>query len=115
MSDDNVIEFPKFKTDGPPQSRAEVDDKVMEYKLSYSEEISEFLWRQCIAELSRSGCDLSKDMEKYFPSMILILEAIRSLHLQTQDVDHPLQDFAKDSLNIGDFEKKMVDIDEDMD
>lgn len=112
---DNIIQFPKVKVDTPPQSPEELRDKLTEYKLSYSEEISEYLWRQTLGELVRSGCDFSKDMEKYFPSMVLVLESIRSLHLQYQGVDHPLQDFAKDSLDIKEFSEKMVDIDEEID
>ena len=49
--------------------------------------------------------------------MILILESIRSLHLLTQKIEHPLQDFAKDSIefdeNISSIDELMVDNEED--
>lgn len=116
---DNVIQFPKVKVDAPPQSKEELEIKFKEFKSLYSEEVAEFIWRNVLGELIRSGCDFSKDMETYFPSMVLVLEAVRSLHLQSQGIHHPLQEFAKDSLdiqdNIASFEEKMVDIDEEMD
>lgn len=111
----DIIEFPKLKVVTPPQSKEELNAKLKEFKESYSEEIADFLWRNMLGELVRSGCDFSKDMDRFFPSMVLVLESIRSLHLQSQGIDHPLQEFARDSLDIQTFSKKMVDIDEDMD
>ena len=71
--------------------------------------------RQAIGELVRSGCDFAPEIEKHFPSMVLVLESIRSLHLQSQGLHHNLQDFARDCIDIECFEKKMVDIDEELD
>jgi translation initiation factor 2 beta subunit (eIF-2beta)/eIF-5 len=65
-------------------------------------------------------------MEVYFPSMILIFESIRSLHLQTMGEEHQLQHFAKQNVEIldsdetqvaGSFKKNLeetIDIDEDL-
>ncbi len=111
----NVIEFPKIKVDSPPQSPDELEAKIAEYKEEYSNEIAEFIWRQAIGELVRSGCDFAPEIEKHFPSMVLVLESIRSLHLQSQGLHHNLQDFARDCIDIEGFEKKMVDIDEELD
>lgn len=117
MADDNVVQFPKMKLDAPPQSAEELKSKLDEYRISYSEEISEMLWQQVLAELVRSGCRFDEDIKTYFPSMILILESIRSLHLLTQKIEHPLQDFAKDSIefdeNISSIDELMVDNEED--
>lgn len=113
----DIIEFPKLKVDGPPQSREELQTQLEEFKSEYSNEIAEFLWRNMLGELVRSGCDFS-DMEKYFPAMLLVLESIRSLHLQTQGIHHNLQDFAKEAISIeelNEFEEKMVDIEDDID
>ena len=111
----NIIEFPKLRVDSPPQSPAELQEKIEGFKEEYSNEVAEFLWRNILGELVRSGCDFTDDMEKYFPSMVLVLESIRSLHLQSQGLHHNLQDVARDCLDIEGFEKKMVDIDEDLD
>jgi hypothetical protein len=114
---DNVIEFPKIKVGANVQSQEELQLKLEEFKAEYSNEIAEFLWRNILAELVRSGCDF-QDMNKYFPSMLLVLESIRSLHLQAQDIHHNLQDFAIEAISVEElqeFEEKMVDIDEDID
>jgi len=110
----NIIEFPKIKVDSPPQSPDELEAKISDFKEEYSNEIAEFLWRNILGELVRSGCDFT-EIENYFPSMVLVLESIRSLHLQSQGLHHNLQDFARDCIDIEGFEKKMVDIDEEMD
>lgn len=112
-----IIEFPKIKVDGPPQSAEELQDQLEEFKSEYSNEIAEFLWRNILGELVRSGCDFT-NMDRYFPSMLLVLESIRSLHLQSQGIHHNLQDFAKDAITVEEleeFEEKMVDIEDEID
>lgn len=114
---DNVIEFPKIRVDSPAESPEELQRRIVEYKEEYANEIAEFIWRQAIGELSRAGCDFT-DMKKYFPSMMLVLESIRSLHLQTQGIEHNLQQFAEDAITIedlDDFEEKMVDTEDELD
>ena len=85
------------------------------YKESFASDVADLLWQHVINELGRAGCNFDEDIEKYFPSMVLILEAIRSLHLQTSGIDHPLQQFAVENITIEDMEQKMVDIDDEID
>lgn len=112
---DNIIQFPKITFEGaPPQSPEEIAKQIREYKKSYSDEISEILWQNLLGELSRAGCDLNTDVDKYFPSMILVLESIRSLHLLTQGLDHPLQQFAKDNISYEEWDQsKGLDFDDE--
>jgi len=118
---DNVIQFPKGSIQGSAKTREELQQALVDYKQEIAEEASEFLWRNTIGEMSRMGCDFDKNMKFYFPSMVLILEAMRSLHLQAHGVHHPLQDFAEEFIdieelpNIEDEMKKMVDNDEELD
>ena len=114
-NESNIIEFPKIKIDTPPQSMEEVQEQLREYKESYASEVADILWQNVINELGRAGCDFEKDMESYYPSMVLILESIRSLHLQTSDIDHPLQTFAIEHITIEEITEKMVDIDDEID
>lgn len=109
---DNIIQFPKMKLDAPPQSPQEVANKLIEYKTNYADEISEILWDHVLGELTRAGCDFGKNIDEFFPSMVLILESIRSLHLQVNGIDHPLQKFAKESVTQ-DNEKKVDNSEED--
>lgn len=116
--DNNILQFPKmdYKATGP-QSPEELAEMLADYKKDYADEIAEMLWNHVLGELTRAGCNFDKDIERYFPSMVLILEAIRSLHLQSQGLEHPLQKFAATSLDMSDLKitNKMVDIDEEMD
>lgn len=124
--DNNVIEFPKF-FDSPPMSPEDVQEKLIKYKESYSTELAEIIWENVLGEMARAGCSLDEDINTYFPSMVLIFEAIKSLHLQTMGVDHPLQHFAAESVHVfeaddqhavGGFkikEEKTIDIDNEID
>lgn len=107
-----IIKFPKMKLDTPPQSAEELAEKLAEYRTSFSNDVAEQLWNLVLIEMVRSGCRFDEDTDKYFPSIILLLEAIKSLHLQANEIHHPLQDFAKDFIIEEDLDEEMVDIDE---
>lgn len=118
----DIIEFPKEKQNGPPQSQEEVAEKLLEFKLGHADQIAEALWQYVLTELIRAGCIFTSEgpaeTNKHFPAMVLVLEAIKSLHLSTYGIHHPLQDFAGDSINIDDYREEQeitVDIDEDID
>jgi hypothetical protein len=97
---DNIIRFPKMKLDAPPQSPEELTQKLIEYKTSFAEDISEFLWQHVLSEMVRAGCNFGEDSQVYYPSIILLHEAIKSLHLQTSGIHHPLQDFAAEFIDL---------------
>lgn len=126
---DNIIEFPRL-FDSPPLTPEDVQEKLLRYKESYSTELAEIIWENVLGEMARAGCHFDEDINKYFPSMVLIFEAIKSLHLKTMDVNHPLQDFAEKNVHVfeaddqhavGGFkisdenDEKTVDIDKEID
>ena len=96
---DNLIQFPKIHSN-PPINEQSVSERIREYKESYSTELAEIIWENVLGEMARAGCDFDENMDKYFPSMILIFEAIRSLHLQTMGEEHQLQPFAENNVVI---------------
>ena len=110
-----LITFPQMKLDTPPQSAEELAEKLSEYRTSFSNDVAEQLWNLVLLEMVRSGCRFEDNTEEYFPSIILVLEAIRSLHLHTNEVHHPLLDFAKDFVVEEDLDQDSVDIDEILD
>lgn len=109
----DIIEFPKMKLDSPPQSPEELSLKLEEYKMSFSEDISESLWNLVLMEMVRSGCRFDENLQDYYPSMVLIYESIKSLHLKASGIEHPLQEFADDNFSTESIEE-MVDIEDDM-
>lgn len=112
---DNIIKFPRMKLDTPPQSPEELSEKLIEYKTSFTNDVAEFLWNHVLSEMVRSGCNFEKDTEEYYPSIILLLESIRSLHLQANGIHHPLQDFAKEFLEEDEEESEdPVDTEEEV-
>jgi len=115
----NVIRFPKIKLDAPAQTPEELAVKIEEYKRSFADDIAEFLWQHVIVELSRAGCNFNKNTEELYPSIVLVLESIRSLHLHANEVEHPLQDIARQLLEEDeeneDLQEEMVDIPETVD
>lgn len=112
MSKDNIISFPKDKMLTPPQNAQELADSVKEFKLGHADQISEALWQYVLTEMIRSGVVFEQGIKgtvKYFPAMVLILESIKSLHLLTNGIHHPLQDFADDSIDLDEFEQELQD------
>jgi len=95
----NVVQFPRLISD-PPMTAAEVKDKISTYKENYANDLAEIIWENVLHEMARANCDFDSDINKYFPNMILIFESIKALHLQTLNVDHPLQDFAQKNVAV---------------
>lgn len=122
----NVIDFPVL-FDSPPMSPEDVQARILRYKESYSTELADIIWDNVLGEMARAGCHFDEDINKYFPSMVLVFEAIKSLHLKTMDVEHPLQAFAEENVLIFDSDgesavggfkrniEKTVDIDNEID
>jgi|TARA_B110000977_G_scaffold21448_1_gene25694 hypothetical protein len=104
---DNLIHFPKIHSN-PPINEESVAEKIRDYKESYSSELAEIIWENVLGEMARAGCDFDEDFETYFPGMILIFEAIRSLHLQTMGTEHQLQPFALQNVVIMDSDEERV-------
>lgn len=123
---DNLIPFPNIHSN-PPVDQVSVSERIREYKESYSTELAEIIWENVLGEMARAGCEFDENMDKYFPSMILIFEAIRSLHLQTMGEEHQLQPFAENNVMIldttperlsGGLKKNLdetIDIDDEID
>jgi hypothetical protein len=107
-----IIKFPKMKLDSPPQSLEELSEKLTEYRTSFSNDVAESLWNLVLVEMVRSGCRFEEDTETFYPSIILLLESIRSLHLQASGIHHPLQDFAEEFIENEEIDKEMIDIGE---
>lgn len=108
----NIVKFPKTKLGTPPQSPEEFADKLAEYRRGFSEDVAEQLWNIVIIEMVRSGCRFDEKPEEYYPSIILLLEAIKSLHLQAHDIEHPLQELAKEFVSEEELNEESVDIPE---
>lgn len=112
---DNIIKFPKMKLDSPPQSPEELSQKLIEYKTSFAEDISEFLWSHVLSEMVRAGCNFGEDSKEYYPSIMLLHETIKSLHLQTSGIHHPLQDFAAEFIDLEDDDENDDENDDEKD
>ena len=109
----DIIKFPKMKLDTPPQSAEELSQKLTEYRMSFSNDVAEQLWNLVLIEMVRSGCQFDENTEEYYPSIILVLESIRSLHLEASGIHHPLQDFAQEFVQMeDDLGEESIDIDE---
>ena len=90
-------------------------EKLADYRISFSTDVAEQLWNLVLLEMVRSGCKFDDNIEEYFPSIILLLEAIKSLHLHTNKIHHTLQDFAKDFVIEEDMDEESIDINDLLD
>ena len=108
-TEDNVIHFPKLRFDSPPQSLEEMKDKIEEYRMGFSWEMSEILLNNVLSELSRVGLPHDYfDREDSKPHIYLLFEAIRSLYLHSCNIDYDLHEFAEE------YYKDLDNVEEDM-
>jgi hypothetical protein len=104
----NVVRFPKEKlsTAANVQSQEEYLKMIEEYKTRFADELAEILSNQIFGELARCGVDFSSKIDDVFPSMVMVVESIRALHLKCSGIHHPLQDLAVEAYdNDGDEEE----------
>lgn len=113
----NVVQFPKDKleTTANIQTQEDVLNRITSYKTSFAEDISEILSQHIFGELARSGVNFERDIDDLFPSMILVTEAMQSLHLKSSGVYHPLQDFAEDVYSDEESEENDENVKESVD
>jgi len=110
-----IIMFPKTNLSIAPQSQEELAEKLKEYRVSFSEDVAEQLWNMVLIEMVRSGCRFDTNPEEYYPSIILVLESIKSLHLHAHGIEHPLQEMAKELIEEDeDLDEELVDIPENV-
>ena len=114
----NIIDFAKFKNKIDSLHEDEDEDEDV-YEATPSDMMIERIWAGVLQDLERSGCRFSRDTRLYFPSMVLVLESIRSLYMLSNGEEHGLQDFAREALEEYDleylFDEKTVDNDEEVD
>ena len=120
--EDNIINFPKekFYNPGNIQSQEDFLKQITEYKTSFANDISESLSEYVFGELARSGVNFDDKIDELFTSMLLVTEAIQSLHMKSSGIYHPLQDFAEDVFPEDGFPEEeetelLVDSSEEMD
>jgi len=116
MDKNNIINFPKEKLKNPATIQSQEDwlEQITEYKTSLANDFSDMLSANVFNELARSDSEFEKKIDELFPSMVLVSEAIQSLHLKLSGVHHPLQDFAEDVFSDDNIQE-MVDNDEKVD
>ena len=100
----NVIEFPTKPKVSANDSVGLSEEKIAEllveiHKRELSDKFAEKNWERIIKQFSAADIDIIS-YDEFFPSAVLILESIRSLHLRTQGIYHPLQDFADNSIEV---------------
>ena len=84
MEESNVVKFPKEKLLSPENIQTQEDmlKQIEEYKMSFADDIAEILSNHIFGELARSGVNFQGNIDELFPSMVLVTEAIQSLHLK---------------------------------
>jgi hypothetical protein len=86
---DNVIKFPSKK---PEKEASASEEEIFAFV--------ETLWVNLLEDMRKAGYDFGKDTEKYFPSMVLVFESMRSLASIEKGIDHPLQTISEELFSF---------------
>lgn len=88
MKTDNVVPFPRGKKDAPPQSKAEIFQKVLDSKMEYSEIAFQMIVPHIFSAFFSLGIDLlDDDLNK---NNAMLLEAVKAVILKSNGIPHPL-------------------------
>lgn len=88
-----IIKFPnkKIYDQTKPETEIELKNSKENYRMSYIDDVSEFITNIVIVETSRAGFDLSdEDVE----DILLISECVKSLMMKKNGMYHALQDLS---------------------
>ena len=97
----NVIQFPKEKIPGLPQTKEEVYEKIKETQTIYINEMVDMYGKNLLHAISQDGFELAeKDFIKDFA---FTLETIRASLYRNAGIDPPLQNPIDDCMNSCDF------------
>jgi hypothetical protein len=95
---DNVVLFPGFKRESPPQTVEEIVDKVTQTRKEHVEGVMADLIPEFIHLFGSYGLDVSSD--EYIKDVAMIMESVKSMISRQYNLDHP---FHKMVDNIFDF------------
>jgi len=102
----NVIQFPKEKIPGLPQTKEEVYEKIKESQTVYINEMVDMYGKNLLHAISQDGFELAE--EGFIKDFAFTLETIRASLYRNAGIDHPLQKSITDCMdkcNFGDFEE----------
>ena len=102
----NVIQFPKEKIPGLPQTKEEVYEKIKETQTIYINEMVDMYGKNLLHAMSQDGFDLVE--KNFIKGFAFTLESIRASLYRNAGIDHPLQnpiDECMHNCNFGDFDE----------
>ena len=95
---DNVILFPGFKRESPPQTLEEITDKVTQTRKEHVEGVLMDLIPDLIHMFGSYGLDVTSD--EYIKDVAMIMESIKSTISRQYHLEHPFHSMVD---NIFDF------------
>ena len=103
MSSNNIVLFPKGKKDSPPLSMEQLMSSVSDTRTQHADFILDEIGSFIFARSFEEGFDLGGDDNE--KQVTLMMESIRSCLLHVVGVDHVLQEFAEDCIQLNDEEE----------
>lgn len=84
---DNVILFPGFKRESPPQTLEEITDRVTQTRKDHVEGVAGELIPDLIHMFGSYGLDVTSD--EYIRDVAMIMESIKSMISRQYHLEHP--------------------------
>lgn len=99
----NILLFPRGKKGAPPQSFEEILNNVQATRDTYSRNEAENISRTIFLSMAENGLRFNHE-DGVAHDMMLVYEAILSLHHKLVGLEHPLQTAANNMFSIEDSE-----------
>jgi len=95
---DNVVLFPGFKRESPPQTVEEIVDKVTQTRKDHVDGVMIDLVPDFIHMFGSYGLDVTSD--QYIKDVAMIMESVKSMVSRQYNLEHPFHEMVD---NIFDF------------
>lgn len=110
-----IVEFPKQiqHNQTKPRNKEELYKSVEDFRMSYIEDVSEFLLNIIMVETGRAGFELN---ETDINDVMLIGDSLKSLMMKKNGMHHILQEFSEEYQELltsdDNSDSVMVDVEE---
>lgn len=96
---DNVILFPKFKKDSPPQSVEDIVDQIAQTRKDHVDSVLNDLIPEFMHLFASYGVDVSS--ENYVKDAAMIVESMKAMLHRQFNLDHPFHKMVDNLFEFG--------------
>lgn len=100
----NIVVFPKFKHDIPPQTVEELKQKIINSRIEMADILAQEITKENVRIMVENGYNV-----QYTKDIAFLMTTLKSILLRIERIDYPLQNLIDDTVIEEDEEEEIGD------